>query len=102
MKQYEENKLKEFFSFQNLKEDIIKCDTMCQVVYDRVQEHQIKGSEISYYTFDKHIKNCQDINSDDPIKLLKCYNYKISKVNSRFASYYFNQRNNLIDRYNNL
>lgn len=62
--------------------------------------HQIKGNEISYYTYEKQLKKCQDYKSDDALKLLECYNYKLNKLAMRFSSYYLNQRLNLIDRIN--
>lgn len=70
----------------------------CEEIYNRIKSHQIKGTEISYYTFEKQLKKCQDYKNEDPLKLISCYNYKLNKLSMRFGSYYLNQRLNLIDR----
>lgn len=72
----------------------------CEDLYSQVQDHQYKGGDISIYTFEKQLQKCRDFKSEDSLQFLKCYNYKLNKLGSRFDNYYFKQRMNLIDRLN--
>ncbi len=78
------------------------CGKFCEDKVDKLLSHQVKSAEIAYYTFEKQLKKCDDFKSEDPLQLLNCYNYKVSKLNTRFSTYYLNQRANLIDRLNNI
>ena len=73
----------------------------CEDLYDQVNLHQFKGADISVFTFEKQLQKCRDYKSEDPIQFLKCYNYKLNKLGSRFDSYYAKQRSNLIERIKN-
>lgn len=78
------------------------CMTDCEAIYEKIKGHQTKGAEISYYTFEKQINKCKNFKSEDPVKLLSCYNYKVGKLAMRFGSYYLNQKMNLIERIDKL
>jgi len=99
LEKFSETKIKEKYSnWHEKKIQLTNCFGFCEDKYKNVLNHQIKGAEISFFTFEKQIKKCLDYKSEDPIKLLECIDYKVGKLTTRFNAYYLNQRNNLIDR----
>jgi len=99
--QYNSNKDNKYYNFDELLNNISSCSENCEEFYRKITDHQKKGAEISYFTFQKQLTKCKDLHMNEPDKLLNCYNYKISKVFKRFGTYYFNQRINLVQRFNN-
>ena len=97
---FSENEKNEFFDFSKLKREIAICANKCDENYKKVLDHQIKGAEISYFTYQKHLNKCKELNKNEPEKLLNCYNFKVEKIVKRFGSYFFNQRMNLVNRLN--
>ena len=100
-KEMHESEQKDFKEYKSTREETLNCIDKCDDIYNKIMHHQIKSAEISNFTFSKHIKKCKELNIGETVdisKLLSCYEYKVNKLVSRFGSYYFNQRMNLISR----
>ena len=80
------------------KHEFAACNKFCEDKVEEIISHQSKGCAISYYTFERQLNKCKAYKSEEVIDLLKCYEFKIGKIMSRFDSYYYHKRINLINR----
>lgn len=84
--------------WKNKKLELSSCNKFCEDKVEEIMSHQSKGCAISYYTFERQLNKCKTFKSEEIIDLLKCYEFKVGKIISRFDSYYYHKRINLINR----